>query len=65
MPRWALSSGALKYPTLRNRLEAQPEMKTLMCDGCGVPIQDGEKAVAITQWLGGGMGPWENEYQQE
>lgn len=42
----------------------QPEMKTLHCDDCGQPIQDGDPATAISQWRGGGMGPWEKEYTQ-
>jgi len=42
--------------------EAQPEMETLLCDGCSEPLADGSPAVAITQWRGGHMGPWEREY---
>lgn len=42
----------------------QPEMKTLLCDGCGEPIIDGSPAVAISQWRDGKMGLWESEYSQ-
>jgi hypothetical protein len=42
----------------------EPELKTLVCDGCSQPIPDGSPAVAITQWRGGEMGDWEREYSQ-
>lgn len=45
--------------------EAQAEMRTLHCDSCSTPIEDGSPAVAITQWRTGKMGPWENEYSEE
>lgn len=40
---------------------AQPEMETLLCDGCSAPIPDGQPAVAISQWRGE-LGLWEKEY---
>lgn len=41
--------------------EDQPEMETLLCDGCAAPIPDGHAAVAISQYRGE-LGPWEKEY---
>lgn len=40
----------------------QPEMETIRCDSCSAPIPDGNAAVAISQWRGGELGPWEKEY---
>lgn len=40
----------------------QPEMASLLCDGCSKPINDGEPAIAISQWRGGHLGPWEKEF---
>ena len=38
-------------------------LKSLKCDGCGVPILDGEKAIAVTMWRGDEPAPWEQDYQ--
>lgn len=41
----------------------QPDMASLLCDGCGSPIQDGTEAVAITMWQGEVEPPlWEADY---
>lgn len=42
----------------------QPEMQTLICDGCDTAIEDGSPMVAISQWREGKLGPWEKEYSQ-
>lgn len=44
--------------------EAQPELETIRCDGCGGSIPDGQPVTAISMWRGGGLGPWEKEYSQ-
>lgn len=42
----------------------QPEMPVLKCDHCAADIPDGSPAVAISQWRGGVMSNWEEEYSQ-
>lgn len=44
--------------------EAEPELATIVCDGCGKSIPDGQPVTAISVWRGGGLGPWEKEYSQ-
>lgn len=42
----------------------QPELATLLCDACCAPLLNGTPAVAISQWRGGEMAAWEQEFQE-
>jgi hypothetical protein len=44
---------------------AEPEIATLLCDGCSDPIPDGLPAVAISAWENGELGAWEQKYSQK
>lgn len=42
-------------------------LASLMCDGCGAPLEDGTPAFALTEWQEsreGEPGPWEKDYSR-
>lgn len=40
------------------------QLNSLICDGCGLPIPDGQECVAITMYRGPEPGMWEPEFGQ-
>lgn len=46
------------------KLDRTESLPSLMCDDCGLPINDGQDAAAITMWRGNEPAPWEKEYSQ-